>query len=350
MSLKCLLRGSRPLGSRAPLALDRFAIVIGERARAARAETRHRPAAARPLHDEFRHVLTHGARGLGARVRERKRLYPLPLVGRGGGGGVGASVEAEALAPHPPASRRAFPARGRLAFIFKPASGGASGGAAGRRWTRRRCLCGRGDRPRRARGSARGLAWRAPCRALRKRDASSARACARDEPLRPAGPFGRDRTFVRARGAERHVGFHHRHRLAWSGARCPQVRAFVRRAEGNGDAVRAGARGAADAVDVLLRHVRQVEVDDVGDVVDVDAARGDFGGDENARLALLEAIERTGALALALVAVDGVGVEAGAFELLRDAVGAVLGAGEHQRALDAPCRPACACRRSCFFD
>ncbi len=98
--------------------------------------------------------------------------------------------------------------------------------------------------------------------------------------------------------------------------------------------VRAGARGAADAVDVLLGHVGQVVVDDVRDIVDVDAARGDFGGDENTRLALLEAVERTGALALALVAVDGVGVEAGAFQLLRDAVSAVLGAGEDQRALD----------------
>ena len=47
----------------------------------------------------------------------------------------------------------------------------------------------------------------------------------------------------------------------------------------------AGARGAADAVDVALRHVRQVVVHDVADALDVDAARGDVGGDEHARRA-----------------------------------------------------------------
>ncbi len=51
-----------------------------------------------------------------------------------------------------------------------------------------------------------------------------------------------------------------------------------------------------------------------------------------------EARERGGALALALVAVDGGGVDAGGDEMAHDAVGAVLGAGEDQRALDAACR------------
>ena len=46
--------------------------------------------------------------------------------------------------------------------------------------------------------------------------------------------------------------------------------------------VRAGARGAAGAVQVVLVVVRRVEVDDQVDVVDVDAAGGDVGGDEHA--------------------------------------------------------------------
>ena len=63
---------------------------------------------------------------------------------------------------------------------------------------------------------------------------------------------------------------------------------------------------------------------------DVDAARGYVGGDENAVLAVLEALERGGALRLAAVAVDDVGVVAELLELLRDAVGAVLGAREDE--------------------
>ena len=83
-------------------------------------------------------------------------------------------------------------------------------------------------------------------------------------------------------------------------------------AERDGDAVGAGARGAADAVHVGLRHVRQVEVDDVADAVDVDAAGGDVGGDQRRDLAAAERRQRALALALRFVAVDGVGRDAGA--------------------------------------
>ena len=55
-------------------------------------------------------------------------------------------------------------------------------------------------------------------------------------------------------------------------------------AERDRDALRAGARGAADAVHVALRDVRQVVVDDVADAVDVDAARRDVGRDQRASL------------------------------------------------------------------
>ena len=63
-------------------------------------------------------------------------------------------------------------------------------------------------------------------------------------------------------------------------------------AERDRDAGRAGAGGAADAVDVGLGHVRQIEVDDVRDAVDVDAARRDVGRDQHAACAGLEAGER----------------------------------------------------------
>ena len=60
-----------------------------------------------------------------------------------------------------------------------------------------------------------------------------------------------------------------------------QIAALVAAAEGDRDAVGAGARGAADAVDILLGHVGQVEVDDVADARDVDPARGDVGRDQH---------------------------------------------------------------------
>ena len=113
-----------------------------------------------------------------------------------------------------------------------------------------------------------------------------------------------------------------------------QVAALVRAAEGDRDAVGAGARGAADAVDILLGNVGQVEVDDVADARDVDPARRDVGRDQHRHVAGLERGDRALALRLALVAVDRAGGDAGGLEHAHDLVGAVLGAAEHQRALD----------------
>ena len=113
-----------------------------------------------------------------------------------------------------------------------------------------------------------------------------------------------------------------------------QIRPLVIGAEADRHAVIARARGAADAVDILVRHVRQLEVEDMADARHVDAARRDVGRDEDLHLARAELAERALALRLALVAVDRVGGDAVAREQADDAVGAVLGAGEHQRAID----------------
>src|SRR5467141_2933903 len=93
------------------------------------------------------------------------------------------------------------------------------------------------------------------------------------------------------------------------------------------------AAGAADAVDVVFRDVRQVVVHDVRQRLDVQAARGDVGGDEHLQLAVLEALQGLHALRLALVAVDGGGFDAVVLQLLGEAVGAVLGPAEHQHLL-----------------
>src|SRR5699024_9054300 len=62
------------------------------------------------------------------------------------------------------------------------------------------------------------------------------------------------------------------------------TRDVVRVHEGDGDARAAGPAGAADPVDVRLLVLGALVVDHVGDVVDVDAARGDIGGDEHVDL------------------------------------------------------------------
>src|SRR6266550_52197 len=59
--------------------------------------------------------------------------------------------------------------------------------------------------------------------------------------------------------------------------------------EGDRRAAAARSAGAAGAVNVPLVLVRRVEIDHVRDVVEVEAAGGDIGGDERRDLAGLEA-------------------------------------------------------------
>src|SRR3954464_6286980 len=66
--------------------------------------------------------------------------------------------------------------------------------------------------------------------------------------------------------------------------------------EAGGDASGARAAGAAGAVHVGVAILGCVEVDHVGDLVDVDPAGGDVGGDEGVDLAELEVGEGAAAL------------------------------------------------------
>jgi hypothetical protein len=64
-------------------------------------------------------------------------------------------------------------------------------------------------------------------------------------------------------------------------------------------------------VQVILVVVRRIVVDHQVDVVHVDAARGDVGGDQDARLPGGEPVQGPLALVLVAVAVDGRGADAG---------------------------------------
>ena len=64
--------------------------------------------------------------------------------------------------------------------------------------------------------------------------------------------------------------------------------------QGDRDAGLAGAAGAADAVDIIVRMPGHVVVEDVADALDVEAAGGDVGGDEDVDLVILEAVQLAG--------------------------------------------------------
>ena len=91
---------------------------------------------------------------------------------------------------------------------------------------------------------------------------------------------------------------------------------------------RAGARRTTGAVQVGLVLGGRVGVHDQGDVVHVDAARRDVGGDQGARLAGVERVHVAGPRALAEVAVQLDRRHAAAVELAGQGLGAVLGARE----------------------
>src|SRR5215218_4637609 len=73
---------------------------------------------------------------------------------------------------------------------------------------------------------------------------------------------------------------------------------LVDRDEADRVAARAGPPGPTDPVDVVLRVPRQLEVDDVWQVLDVQPPGGDVRRDEHPDLATLEALERSRSLRL----------------------------------------------------
>ncbi len=103
--------------------------------------------------------------------------------------------------------------------------------------------------------------------------------------------------------------------------------------EGDGIALGAKARGAADAVHVVLGLEGQVEVVDVADAVDVQAARGHVGGDEDLELAALELRQQALALLLRHVAAEHADEVAAALQRAADALDHRLGVHEHHRAV-----------------
>ena len=83
-------------------------------------------------------------------------------------------------------------------------------------------------------------------------------------------------------------------------------------------------------MNIVFRDIGQFKVHHVRQLLDIQTAGGDVRGNQHAYLAGLEPGQCTGTRPLALVAVNGRAADAVLFELLREAVGAVLGAGKDQ--------------------
>src|SRR5690606_6410571 len=98
--------------------------------------------------------------------------------------------------------------------------------------------------------------------------------------------------------------------------------------EGDRDTGASGATGTADAVDVGLLVLGALVVDDVGDVVDIDAAGGDVRGDEHVDLAAAELVECLLTRDLTEVAVDRAARETALDEVVGHLLRRALGAGE----------------------
>src|SRR5580658_3712966 len=91
-----------------------------------------------------------------------------------------------------------------------------------------------------------------------------------------------------------------------------------------------GATRSANAVNEVLRDVRQIVVDDVHDVLYVDSARSEIRRHEYAIAPLLESSKGCIPLRLRAVAMDHRRGKAVAVQALGDALGAALGAREDE--------------------
>src|SRR6266446_1344659 len=90
------------------------------------------------------------------------------------------------------------------------------------------------------------------------------------------------------------------------------------------------ASGAANAVDKVLGYFRQIVIYNVGDVLDVNPARGQISRHQDAVTPLLKAGECAGALGLRAVTVNHCGMDALAVQVLGDSLSTALGARENE--------------------
>ena len=111
-----------------------------------------------------------------------------------------------------------------------------------------------------------------------------------------------------------------------------EFRALFASEERGSYASSASATGATDAVNEILRDFRQVKVNDMHDVFDVNTARSEISGDQHLVAAFLESSQRSISLRLRAVAMNHGCRKAFAGKILGNAFRSTLGTSEHQAA------------------
>jgi hypothetical protein len=127
----------------------------------------------------------------------------------------------------------------------------------------------------------------------------------------------------------------------------PQVGSLLVAAQRDRHPGSTGASRSANAMNIILGHIRELEVDDVRHAFDIDPARRDIGRDQHSAAARTEAGEGALALGLRLVSVNGRGLDSVLAQLPHHPIGAVLCAGEDEHACQ--CRIPEQCREHLPF-
>ena len=86
---------------------------------------------------------------------------------------------------------------------------------------------------------------------------------------------------------------------------------------------------------IVFGHIRKIEIHHLRELVDIQPPGGDVGGHQNTASAGLEIVQGPGSGVLALVPMDGGGLDAALLQPLGQAVRPVFGAAEHQRLVPA---------------
>jgi hypothetical protein len=128
--------------------------------------------------------------------------------------------------------------------------------------------------------------------------------------------------------------FDHRYRLGDQFLDVPEKFRFFLVAKGKRDTTGAGSTGSAYAMYIRFRYVGQLIVDDVCQLVYVDAPGGDIRRDQYPRMSALEILQCLLPGVLRLVAMDSFGADACPYEALGDLIGAMLGTREYQGCRD----------------
>ena len=113
-----------------------------------------------------------------------------------------------------------------------------------------------------------------------------------------------------------------------------QQRAVLGTAERNRVAVHSRARGATDTMYVSLSFHREVIINHVRDVIDIETACCDVRGDEHLKASAFETIQRACASGLRFVTVNGGTTDACFFQSLRHAIGLMLHLRKNKRLAD----------------